>query len=93
MKVSGWNTTDNTLATVPNYLLPSTFPVDWITNPEVLPAAMIRFASSVSIPPLRSVDTKIYWDSENCEHSLIMLYVQDERRWLRRRKRLGDTQR
>ena len=63
--------------------------------PEVLPAAMIRFAGSVieaSIPPLRSLDTKIYWDSDN-EQSLITSHLQDERRWLRRRKRLGDTQR
>jgi len=73
--------------------------------PEVLPAAMIRFAASVietSIPALRSANTKIYWDSEKVgiaaggnEALLTSLghHLQDERRWLRRRKRLGDTQR
>lgn len=83
------------------------------TIPEVLPAAMIRFAASAnetSIPPLRSADTKIYWDcpdgggagthsptgggghSESLLNSLGR-HLDDERRWLRRRKRLGDTQR
>ena len=74
--------------------------------PEVLPAAMIRFASSIletSIPPLRSKHTKIYWEStekggvvpEGIESLLSSLdqHLQDERRWLRRRKRLGDAQR
>jgi len=75
--------------------------------PEVLPAAMIRFTASVietSIPPVRTADTKIYWDSPgkigvgNPVAGEILLnkvgnYIQDERRWLRRRKRLGDTQR
>lgn len=74
--------------------------------PEVLPAAMIRFASSIletSIPPLRSEHTKIYWEStekggvvpEGIESLLSSLdqHLQDERRWLRRRKRLGDAQR
>ena len=68
--------------------------------PEVLPAAMIRFAASVnetSIPPLRTPNTKIYWDSEQGgKESLLTVlgqHLQDERRWLRRRKRLGDTQR
>jgi hypothetical protein len=74
--------------------------------PEVLPAAMIRFAASVletSIPPLRAEDTRIYWDSpykrgiapEGCERLLSSLgqHIQDERRWLRRRKRLSDAQR
>lgn len=76
------------------------------TIPEVLPAAMIRFAASVletCIPPLRSEDTRIYWDSpeqtgialERNERLLSSLdqHLQDERRWLRRRKRLGDAQR
>ena len=73
--------------------------------PEVLPAAMIRFSASVvetSIPPLRKASTKIYWDSDKAgisplgnEALLTVLGKQlhDERRWLRRRKRLGDTQR
>ncbi|KAL7543186.1 hypothetical protein ACHAXR_012599 [Thalassiosira sp. AJA248-18] len=65
--------------------------------PEVLPAAMIRFAASVietSIPPLRSANTKIYWEGGG-EALLTALgqHLHDERRWLRRRKRLGDTQR
>ena len=67
---------------------------------------MIRFASSIletSIPPLRSEHTKIYWEStekggvvsEGIESLLSSLdqHLQDERRWLRRRKRLGDAQR
>ena len=38
--------------------------------PEVLPACMIRFASSSienSIPPLRTRHTKIYWDDSTWE--------------------------
>ncbi|KAL9191186.1 hypothetical protein ACHAXT_000892 [Thalassiosira profunda] len=75
--------------------------------PEVLPAAMIRFAASVietSIPPLRLANTKVYWDesdkagiaagsSEALLTARVGQDVHDERRWLRRRKRLGDTQR
>ena len=72
--------------------------------PQVLPAAMIRFASSVietSIPPLRSANTKVYWDADGLssggnEAALLKAlgqHLQDERRWLRRRKRLGDLQR
>lgn len=74
--------------------------------PEVLPAAMIRFAASVletSIPPLRLENTKFFWDSpeksgivlEDNERFLSSLdqHLQDERRWLRRRKRLCDAQR
>jgi hypothetical protein len=65
--------------------------------PEVLPAAMIRFAASVietSIPPLRAPHTKIYWDSKKGGKERVLgQHLQDERRWLRRRKRLGDTQR
>jgi len=66
--------------------------------PEVLPACMIRFASSSienSIPPLRTTNTKIYWEDSTTDNwqSLVITMVQDEQRWLRRRKRLGDTQR
>jgi len=64
--------------------------------PEVLPAAMIRFAASVnetSIPPLRTQLTKIFWDSKQGVREVLSQHLQDERRWLRRRKRLGDTQR
>ena len=74
--------------------------------PEVLPAAMIRFSASVletCIPPLRSENTRIYWDwSENMGIALegnerlrssFDQHLQEERRWLRRRKRLGDAQR
>ena len=64
--------------------------------PEVLPAAMIRFAASVietSIPPLRTQHTKIFWGSKKGVKEVLGEHLQDERRWLRRRKRLGDTQR
>ena len=73
--------------------------------PEVLPAAMIRFAASAgdtSVPSLRSGKTKIIWSTDNTgiasgenEQLLITLgrHIHDERRWLRRRKRLGDAQR
>ena len=51
--------------------------------PEVLPACMIRFASSSienSIPPLRSRNTKIYWDDSTTDNwqSLVITMVQDE---------------
>lgn len=90
------------LAAAPPVWQPPTDILDMLSFPipEVLPAAMIRFAASVietSIPPLHTPDTKIYWDSDNGgkERLLTVLgqYLQDERRWLRRRKRLGDTQR
>ena len=68
--------------------------------PEVLPAAMIRFAASVietSIPPLRLAKTKIYWDADKVGNETLLnslgQQLHDERRWIRRRKRLGDTQR
>ena len=64
--------------------------------PEVLPAAMIRFAANVivtSIPPLRTQQTKIFWGSQKGVREVLGQHLQDERRWLRRRKRLGDTQR
>ncbi len=71
------------------------------TIPEVLPAAMIRFAASAietSIPPLRTKETKIFWNPDKKNDSEFLLnslgeYLCEERRWLRRRRRLGDTQR
>lgn len=69
--------------------------------PEVLPAAMIRFAASAietSIPPLRTKKTKIFWNPDKKNDSEFLLsslgeILCEERRWLRRRRRLGDTQR
>jgi hypothetical protein len=71
------------------------------TIPEVLPAAMIRFAASsidTSIPPLRTKKTKIFWNPTKKNDSEFLLsslgeHLREERRWLRRRRRLGDTQR
>jgi hypothetical protein len=71
------------------------------TIPEVLPAAMIRFAASAietSIPPLRTKKTKIFWNPNKMNDSEFLLnslgeHLREERRWLRRRRRLGDTQR
>ena len=72
--------------------------------PEVLPAAIIGFAVSVNqlLPPVRSANTKIYWDMEKSGNSSgtkealltpLGQHLLDERRWLRRRKQLSDTQR
>ena len=69
--------------------------------PEVLPAAMIRFAASAietSIPPLLTKETKIFWNPKKKNDAEFLLntlgdYLREERRWLRRRRRLGDTQR
>jgi hypothetical protein len=66
--------------------------------PEVLPAAMIRFTASVidCIPPLRVAQSKIVWTEEQSQqqmHSIILQLINDERRWIRRIKRLSDTQR
>ena len=71
------------------------------TIPEVLPAAMIRFAASAietSIPPLLTKKTKIFWNPNKKNDSEFLLnslgeHLREERRWLRRRRRLGDTQR
>ena len=72
-----------------------------VVIPEVLPAAMIRFAASAietSVPPLRNASTKIFWESEKSGISsggnepllnTLGRHLHDERRWLRRRKRLG----
>jgi hypothetical protein len=71
------------------------------TIPEVLPAAMIRFAASsieTSIPPLYTKQTKLFWNPQQPNDTEYLLnslgeHLRDERRWLRRRRRLGDTQR
>lgn len=71
------------------------------TIPEVLPAAMIRFAASsieTSIPPLHTKETKLFWNPHQPNDTEYLLnslgeHLRDERRWLRRRRRLGDTQR
>jgi len=69
-----------------------------IIIPEVLPAAMIRFAASVidCTPVLHDAQTKIIWKEEQTQqqmNSIILQHINDERRWIRRMKRLGDTQR
>jgi hypothetical protein len=68
--------------------------------PEVLPAAMIRFAtlSIEAIPPLRTKESKIFWNPKKKNDVEFLLnslgqHIREERRWLRRRRRLGDTQR
>lgn len=76
-----------------------------VTIPEVLPGAMLRFAANVAVPRGRSASSKVYWNpskSGDGSRSLgghgsllhtLSQYLHEERRWLRRRKRLGDTQR
>lgn len=66
--------------------------------PEVLPAAMIRFAASAidCTPSLRTAQSKIVWTEEQSQQqmqSIVLQQINDERRWIRRLKRLGDTQR
>lgn len=67
--------------------------------------AMLRFAANVAVPRGRSASSKVYWNpskSGDGSRSLgghgsllhtLSQYLHEERRWLRRRKRLGDTQR
>ena len=66
---------------------------------------MLRFAANVAVPRGRSASSKVYWNpSKNGDGSrsigghgsllhTLSQYLHEERRWLRRRKRLGDTQR
>lgn len=66
--------------------------------PEVLPAAMVRFAASVidCTPTLKSAESKIIWKEDQTQQqmqSMILQLINEERRWIRRIKRLGDTQR
>lgn len=66
---------------------------------------MLRFAANVAVPRGRSASSKVYSNSSKSGdgsrslgghgsllHTLSQ-YLHEERRWLRRRKRLGDTQR
>lgn len=83
------------MSSFPDHMIPNVVDVN---IPEVLPAAMIRFAASVidCIPPLRVAQSKIFWTEEQSQqqmHSIILRLINDERRWIRRIKRLSDTQR
>lgn len=69
-----------------------------IIIPEVLPAAMIRFAASAidSAPRLYDPQSKIVWEDDQTQQqmqSIILQHINKERRWIRRMKRLGDAQR
>jgi hypothetical protein len=79
-------------------LMPSAVDTFRAVIPEVLPAAMIRFAASVidCTPTLRDADSKIIWKEDQTQQqmqSVILQLINGERRWIRRMKRLGDTQR
>lgn len=81
-----------------NFITPNAVDTFRVVIPEVLPAAMIRFASSVidCTPALKTAKTKIIWKEEHTQQqmqSIIVQQINDERRWIRRMKRLGDTQR
>ena len=79
-------------------ILPNAVESFRVVIPEVLPAAMVRFAASVidCTPTLRDADSKIIWEEDQTQQqmqSIILQLINEERRWIRRLKRLGDTQR
>eukprot|EP00804_Cyclotella_cryptica_P007102 CCRYP_014537-RE/>CCRYP_014537-RE protein AED:0.03 eAED:0.03 QI:291/1/1/1/0.9/0.81/11/143/2162 len=86
------------MSSVHDLMVPDIVETFRVIIPEVLPAAMIRFAASVidCIQPLRVARSKIVWKEEQSQQqmqSIILRLINDERRWIRRIKRLSDTQR
>ena len=81
-----------------NLMIPNAVMAFRVVIPEVLPAAMIRFAASAidSTPRLYDSQTKIFWKEDQTQQqiqSIIVQLINKERRWIRRMKRLGDAQR
>ena len=83
---------------VADLIMPNILDKFRVVIPEVLPAAMIRFAASVTdcTPTLLEAQSKIAWKEGQTQQqmqSVILNNINEQRRWIRRLKRLGDAQR